>query len=182
MIALSFRVRTHKAGQWEGQEAMQHVLVLGVCGVGKSTVAQALAEAMGARFVEADEFHSPENIARMASGQPLTDEMRTGWLEAVAEAAADGDGPAVVACSALKERYRRRLSDRLGPLTIIHLTGDRALLVDRMGRRQGHFMPASLIDSQFADLETPEGDNVITIDVQLPPDEVVDRALNFIRG
>ncbi|SFA96332.1 gluconate kinase, SKI family [Poseidonocella pacifica] len=161
---------------------MRHILVMGVCGVGKSTVAQAIARELNARFVEADSYHPPENISRMSRGEPLTDELRAGWLDAVAGAVANSEDVAVMACSALKQSYRDRLAATLGDIIIIHLDGDRDLLVERMSQREDHFMPTSLIDSQFADLERPEGPFVVRLDVMESPDAVISKAIDFING
>ncbi|SNR56600.1 gluconokinase [Puniceibacterium sediminis] len=158
---------------------MRHLLVMGVCGTGKSTVAKALSERLGAAFVEADAFHSTEAVARMASGLPLTDEHRWGWLDRIAEAAAAQPGGAVTACSALKQVYRTRLRATLRDMGIIFLHGSKTLLTERMAARSDHFMPISLLESQFADLEAPSGPGVLAIDVALPRDVVVGQACDF---
>ncbi len=143
---------------------------MGVAGSGKSTVARALADRLRAGFLEADLYHPPENIAAMSRGEPLDDGMRWGWLDAVGTAAAEARGTVVVACSALKRRYRDRLREKVGPMPIVHLAGDRALLARRMAERTGHFMPPSLLDSQFADLEPPGADeDAVALDVADPP-------------
>ena len=158
------------------------VLVMGVAGCGKSTIARVLAERLPAAFVEADSYHPPENIAAMSRGQPLDDAMRWGWLDAVAAARAEIDGPAVIACSALKRRYRDRLRAGLGPLTIVHLAGDKALLASRMASRPGHFMPSSLLESQFADLEPPGPDEgAVELNVAADPADLAEAALAFVR-
>ncbi len=158
------------------------ILVMGVAGSGKTTVARAVADALGAPFVEADAYHPPENIAAMSRGHPLDDSMRWGWLDAVAEAAASVDGTPVVACSALKRRYRDRLRDRLCPMLIVYLVGDRALLTQRMGARTGHYMPVSLLDSQFADLEPPGPDeDALSLDVAADPATLVTEAVAHVR-
>jgi gluconokinase len=164
----------------EARTGTRHVLVMGVCGSGKSFVGRALADALGATFVEGDAFHPEVNVAHMSAGKPLTDEMRAGWLDSIGEAAGRLPGRAVVACSALKEIYRTRLRGAMGDLLIIHLTGDPALLRDRVGGRSDHFMPASLLDSQISDLEPPSGAGVLEVDVAAPPKAVVARALTFI--
>jgi gluconokinase len=136
-------------------------VVMGVSGSGKTRIGEALAEAIGARFVEGDRYHPPENISRMKSGLPLRDEDRWSWLDAIAEEIAEATGenrPLVVACSALKRVYRDRLRRASRHILFIHLDVDRATAADRVASRQGHFMPASLIDSQFSDLEPPEAD------------------------
>lgn len=158
---------------------MRHVLVMGICGTGKSSVAGRLAERLDTPLVEADEYHSPDAIARMARGEPLTDADRWGWLDRVAEAALGCESPTVIACSALKQVYRARLEDQLGPLDIIYLHGARDLVEERMTARPGHYMPASLIDSQLADLEPPAGADVLPLDIAEPLDALVDEAQDF---
>ena len=156
------------------------VLVMGVSGSGKSTVARPLAERLGARFVEADELHPLENVAMMERGEPLGNAQRWGWLDKVAEAAAAGTEPAVIACSALKRAYRDRLRRGLSAMSIVHLTGSRALLAERMQMRKGHFMPVSLLDSQLADLEPPGQEEVaLALDVSASVEELVARAMAF---
>ena len=134
---------------------------MGVAGCGKSAVGKALAAGQGAVFVEGDKLHPPENVARMASGKPLTDQLRQGWLDAIGERIADlaGSGRSVVAaCSALKRSYRDRLRGFCADIVFVYLEIDRETARQRVGQRQGHFMPASLVDSQFAILETPSLD------------------------
>ncbi|WEX08747.1 gluconokinase [Chelativorans sp. AA-79] len=158
---------------------------MGVTGCGKSSVGSALAAALGVAFVEGDALHPPENVAKMASGQPLTDEDRAGWLEAVGRAVAansSGNQGAVAACSALRRRYRDQLR-RLNPsLVFIHLAIDRETAYRRVGNREGHFMPASLVESQFAALETPgEDEAAVSLNGLLPVDELVAASIAFLR-
>ncbi|TMV79364.1 gluconokinase [Thioclava sp. BHET1] len=133
------------------------LLVMGVCGTGKTTIARAAAARMGGRFIDADDYHPPENLRHMSAGHPLSDDMRWGWLDLVAAAVAERqeNGPVAFACSALKRSYRDRLRARLGEIAIVHLTGTRALIAARMAARPGHFMPLGLLDSQLADLQPP---------------------------
>lgn len=137
------------------------VVVMGVSGCGKTTVGRALAAAAGWRYVEGDELHPPENVALMAAGTPLTDADRQGWLEKIAallgEAAACDEG-LVVTCSALKRRYRDLLRGPAPGLRFVFLHGPQSLLAERMAARQGHYMPASLLQSQLATLEPPAPD------------------------
>ncbi len=158
---------------------MRHLLVMGVCGTGKSTVAKAVSEEIGAGYIEADAYHSPEAVALMRGGHPLTDDHRWGWLDRIGSAAAAMPGRGVIACSALKAAYRDRLSGRLGGLAVVHLYGEKALLAERMAARGDHFMPASLLDSQFGDLEPPAGPDVLAIDVALEREIVVRKAREF---
>ncbi|WP_309082767.1 gluconokinase [Chelativorans sp.] len=161
------------------------VVVMGVAGCGKTAVGSALAQALGTAFVEGDALHPPENVALMASGQPLTDADRAGWLEAVGEelAAKSRAGlGAVAACSALKRRYRDQLR-RANPAAIfLHLVIDAETARRRVKLRKGHFMPESLVESQFAALEPPGPDEAaLALDGLLPVDELVARAIAFLR-
>lgn len=161
---------------------MRHILIMGVCGTGKSTVAQGLAEALGLTFVEADTHHAPEAVARMAQGMALTDADRWGWLDRVATAAGGSSDGSVIACSALKQAYRTRLRAALGEFLTVHLKGSPALIASRMASRTGHFMPTDLIDSQFADLEPPAGRHTLTLDIALPSGKLIVAARDFARG
>jgi len=144
------------------------IVVMGVAGCGKSAVGIALAAALGAVFIEGDRLHPPENVARMASGEPLTDQLREGWLDAIGEriAASVGEGQGVVAaCSALKRGYRERLRGFCPDIVFLYLEIDPATARQRVASRKGHFMPASLVDSQFATLEEPAADErAVTVD------------------
>ncbi|HZQ72839.1 MAG TPA: gluconokinase [Burkholderiales bacterium] len=134
------------------------VVVMGVSGVGKTTIGTALAAALGWRFLDADEYHPPGNVAKMEAGIPLEDDDRWPWLDALNEALREADGrgeSAVLACSALKERYRRRLTAGLRNFRIAYLYGDFELIERRMRERRHRYMPASLLASQFAALEPP---------------------------
>jgi gluconokinase len=158
------------------------VVVMGVSGSGKSTVGAALARHLGVAFRDADEFHPAANVAKMSAGTPLTDEDRWPWLDAIgaalAEAGSEGRG-IVVGCSALKRVYRDRLRTAARrPLVFVHLAGSRATLAKRMQTRKGHFMPASLLDSQLATLEPPTPDErAITVSVEQPVAKVVETVL-----
>ncbi|MFV3075330.1 gluconokinase [Niveispirillum fermenti] len=162
------------------------VLVMGVCGCGKSTLGAALAEALGTGFLEGDRLHPPENVARMQAGIPLTDGDRQGWLTAIAaeiRAAARAGTGLVVACSALKRRYREMLRAGGLPLAVIHLHGPREILADRMAARPGHFMPVSLLDSQLETLELPTAEaGAVTLDLREPMPVLLGSALAFIRA
>lgn len=137
------------------------IVVMGVAGCGKTVMGEALAEALGAVFIEGDRLHPPKNVARMARGEPLTDALREGWLDAIGEriAASVGEGhKPVAACSALKRSYRNRLLSFCPGIVFLYLKIDRETARRRVSGRKGHFMPASLVDSQFATLEEPEPD------------------------
>lgn len=153
-------------------------VVMGVTGSGKSTVGAALAHALGIGFVEGDDYHPVENVKRMASGTPLTDEDRSGWLHALAnrirEAREAGTG-LVLTCSALKRSYRDILRSASPGVQFVFLDGPRSLLEERVAGRRGHFMPASLLDSQLETLEKPASDeNAWACDISSPSQAIVD--------
>ncbi len=149
------------------------VIVMGVCGCGKTTVGRALARELDLEFLDADDFHPPANVAKMAEGVALTDGDRWPWLDAIVtamhELAARGCG-AVIACSALKETYRERLrrGGAIGEVRIVYLKGDAATIAPRVASRSGHYMPASLLASQFEALEEP--DDAIVVDIRQTAD------------
>ena len=139
---------------------------MGVSGAGKSTIGRLLAERLGWRFLDADEFHPPENVAKMRAGTPLTDEDRRPWLEKL-NSMLRKETDAVLACSALKRIYRDRLTGGLAESKIVFLRGDIELIRSRMKQRQHKYMPASLLESQFATLEAPAG--AIEVDIRAAP-------------
>ncbi len=156
-------------------------MVMGVTGSGKSTIGAMLAHALGVNFVEGDDYHPLENIQRMASGIPLTDADRSGWLRALASklraAERAGEG-LVLTCSALKKSYRDILRAAVSDVQFIFLNGSRSLISDRVAGRRDHFMPVTLVDSQLATLEPPTDDeNAWLIDVDASPREIVDEIL-----
>jgi gluconokinase len=144
------------------------IVVMGVSGVGKTTFGTALALALGYRFEDADAYHPPANVAKMSSGVPLDDADRQPWLESLAELIARSLAPAaeapglVLACSALRARYRETLRLLPGDAALVHLIAPRDVLTDRLESRAGHFMKATLLDSQLAALEAP--DDALTLD------------------
>ena len=154
------------------------LVVMGVSGVGKTTVGQLLARRLGVPFVEGDEYHPPENVAKMRGGTPLTDADRAGWLRALAERireARDAGTGIVVTCSALKHAYRDVLRAAASELRFVHLRGPRGLIAERLEERSGHYMPPTLLDSQLATLEEPGSDEGAWVfDVDRPPEEIVD--------
>jgi len=158
------------------------VIVIGVTGSGKSTVGRALADRLGWRFHDADDLHSPENVERMRQNIPLSDEQREPWLRRVRaivdEAARDGSGE-VIACSALKARYRDVIAGSVSGVRFVHLTGTKALLLQRLDHRSGHFAGPGLLDSQLQALEPPA--DALTIDIQLPVDAIVDAIVRDIQ-
>ncbi|MXN67464.1 AAA family ATPase [Stappia sp. GBMRC 2046] len=162
---------------------------MGVSGVGKSTVAEEVARRSGGIFVEADAFHPAQNIEAMSAGIPLNDDMRWHWLEALclhvrSENCGSGESPVFIACSALKRKYRDFLRERLGPLFIIHLDGDRELILNRLQARKGHFMPPALLDSQIGDLEYPSQKEgaCVRFDIAEPIDKIVSEAFSLIEN
>jgi gluconokinase len=148
---------------------------MGVSGSGKSSVGAALAQRLGVPYADADDFHPPENIAKMSAGHALDDVDRHPWLEAVGEWLASHDGTGgVMSCSALKHAYRDQLRGHAPRLELVHLDGTRQVIARRQASRPGHFMPASLLDSQFATLEplTPD-EHGLVIDVDQSIDDIV---------
>jgi gluconokinase len=158
---------------------MTLVVVMGVTGSGKSTVGTVLAERMGVPFADADDFHSAANVAKMRAGVPLDDADRLPWLRAIGEwLAAHHESGAVVTCSALKRTYRDTLREAAPDVVFLHLTGDMEVVRQRVAHRPGHFMPESLVQSQFDALEDlQEGEQGVVIDLDLPVDEIVTRFL-----
>jgi gluconokinase len=160
--------------------ARKPVVVMGVAGCGKTAVGRALAERLDAVFIEGDHLHSPENVARMQRGEPLTDELRADWLVAIGRAVAEeaGRGLNVVAtCSALKRSYRDRLRSFCPDLAFLYLKVDPETATARVASRSGHFMPASLVGSQFAILEEPRPDEqALALDASQPVAALVEAA------
>lgn len=149
-------------------------VVMGVTSCGKTTLGEALAEALQVRFVEGDKLHPPENIAKMSSGQPLSDDDRWPWLTMVGEKLQGTEG-VIASCSSLKRAYRDLIRVKAArPVMFIHLHGPRQLLAERIAARKDHFMPPTLLDSQLATLEMPgAGENFITIGIATPLEEQV---------
>ena len=153
------------------------VVVMGVCGAGKTEIGRRLADALGWTFRDADDFHPTANVAKMRSGTPLTDEDRWPWLDALAVVLRDavaGRGDVVLACSALARRYRDRLGLPHAVIRLVHLDDPSGVVKKRVEQRAGHFMPATLLDSQLAVLEKPAPDErPIVVDVSAEPDALV---------
>lgn len=146
---------------------------MGVSGSGKTTVGQALAERLGRPFTDGDDLHPESNVRRMAAGIPLTDDDRWPWLDAVGAVLAGGAH--VVACSALRRAYRDRLRAAAPGIALVLLDAPRDVLAARLTDRPGHFMPASLLDSQLQTLERPgPGEEVLTLDAARPVGQLVD--------
>ena len=161
-----------------------HVVVMGVSATGKTSVGELLAEELGCEFVEGDSLHPRRNIEKMEAGTPLTDEDRWPWLQAIADLVAvrDHEGTStVVTCSALKRKYRDILRDA-APTFFVHLDAPFQVLEARMQQRTKHFMPTSLLRSQFDTLEPlDEDESGAVVDVSPPIDEVVEEAVNAVR-
>ena len=160
------------------------IVVFGPSASGKTTVGRALSARLGWPFFEGDDFHSPENVARMRAGVPLGDAERAPWLAALAQMIAehaDKGADGVLACSALKRRYRAELvppGAPTGTVQFVFLRADRALLAERLATRRGHFFPPQLLDSQIADLEQPTGEEpapVLEVDASQPVERIVQR-------
>jgi gluconokinase len=151
------------------------IVVMGVSGSGKSTVGAALAQRLGVPFADADDLHPPANIAKMTAGHPLDDNDRYPWLEAIGEWLAEHCDGGVMSCSALKRKYRDQLRRHCRQVMFVHLSGSPDVIARRQASRPGHFMPATLLASQFATLEPLQPDeHGITIDVDQPIDSLVD--------
>ena len=159
------------------------MVVMGVAGSGKTTIGEALALAIGAAYVDGDQLHPQANIAKMSAGIPLSDEDRWPWLAKVGETLRSGRETVIVGCSALKRVYRTFITESAGaPVLFIYLDGSRELISRRMRERTAHFMPASLLDSQFAALEPPEADeNAVAVAIDAPLDEIVKSIIGKIR-
>jgi gluconokinase len=154
------------------------IVLMGVSGSGKTTVGEKLAAALGAEFAEGDAYHPPANVEKMRSGHPLDDADRWPWLERLSAEIGrwlDTGRDVVLACSALKQRYRDILKRGRPGVRFVYLRGSEELIRARLKRRRGHYMPASLLASQFAALEEPK--DAITVDIDCPADESVARIL-----
>jgi gluconokinase len=161
------------------------IVLMGVTSVGKTTVGRLLADRLAARFAEGDAYHPPANVAKMRSGTPLSDADRQPWLEAIAQDMrrwlAEGRS-AVITCSALKRAYRDVLRQAGPGVRFVHLTGPVDLIAERMAGRRGHYMPPSLLPSQLATLEAPDGDEAaIRVDVAGTPEAIVAAILDQLK-
>ena len=152
-------------------------VVMGVASCGKTSVGELLAEKLHAHFIEGDRLHPATNVAKMSAGNPLTDDDRWPWLKAIGESVA-GREACVASCSALKRSYREAITKAAQrSVYFIYLHGSRELLENRIGARKGHFMPASLLESQLRTLEEPAPDELaLRLDIALPISELTDRA------
>lgn len=164
---------------------MNHVIIMGVCGSGKSTIANLIADRLQRPFAEADEFHPQSNIDKMRSGQPLSDADRLPWLESIRDwmsAQYKAGNSTVVTCSALKKSYRDVLRQAQGKVLFVLPHGSKNLLLARMQGRAGHFMPTSLLDSQLETLEMPNPkNNVLILDIKQTPQAMVDTIIAHLK-
>ena len=153
----------------------QHYVIMGVSGCGKSSIGAAFAAAIGGQFIDGDDLHPDANRAKMASGQPLNDDDRAPWLIRVGQTLQTETGSIVIGCSALKRRYRDLIRAHAGqPVLFLHLTGSGHVLAARTAARIGHFMPASLLESQLAALQPPEPDEAaISVDIDQTPEAIL---------
>ncbi len=162
----------------------QVLVVMGVSGSGKTTIAKAVAERLGWPFQEGDDLHPPENVAKMHAGTPLTDADRAPWLAAIAawiDARLAAGEPGVVTCSALKHAYREVLVGKRAHVRVVYLHADKAVIAKRLADRKGHFMPPSLLDSQFATLQEPTPDeHALTVEVAGEVSETVDAVMKAL--
>lgn len=156
-------------------------IVMGVSGCGKSSVGQTLASRLGWSFYDADDFHPPENVAKMASGTPLDDSDRAPWLSTLHDLISSSlreDKPGVLACSSLKERYRQQLLDGNESVQIVYLKGSYDLIWSRMSARKDHYMKPHMLKSQFEALEEPS--NALTMDISMSIDDIVQEILKYM--
>jgi gluconokinase len=163
-------------------EPTRAIVVMGVSGVGKTTVAEQLAKRLRWTFSDADAFHPPANVEKMRSGTPLTDEDRWPWFRIIASeidrhrTVAQGY---VTACSALKQAYRAILTDGRPDVRVVYLKGSRELIMSRLQQRKGHYFPATLLDSQFATLEEPlTGEHALVVSIDKSVDAIVDEIMH----
>ncbi|MGY8634095.1 gluconokinase [Bradyrhizobium sp. 14AA] len=168
-----------------GVEAPCALIVMGVSGSGKSTVAEALGERLGWRFEDGDSFHPAGNVAKMRAGHPLTDEDRWPWLNAIAdeiERVCKSGGHVIIACSALKHTYRDVLLRGRDDVRFVFLKGTKELIAERLALRKGHFMPPELLTSQFNTLEAPEvGEHVVTVSIDESVEAIVDGVVRQLK-
>jgi gluconokinase len=159
------------------------IVVMGVSGSGKTSIGEGLAARLGMPLLEGDQFHPKANIAKMSSGTPLTDDDRWPWLDAIARAMREAPGGVIVTCSSLRRIYRDRLRAGAGrPVLFVFLEGSKETIAARLADRKGHFMPPSLLASQFATLEPP-GDaepGIVRVSIDPPVDAVIAAALDGI--
>ncbi|SIR10428.1 gluconate kinase, SKI family [Rhizobium sp. RU33A] len=158
------------------------LVIMGVAGCGKSTVGAALSEQLQIPYEDGDDLHSADAVEKMRAGIPLGDDDRWPWLDRIAHALRS-EVPLIIGCSALRRSYRDRIrAGAGGDVTFVHLAGDRDLIASRMASRAGHYMPLSLLDSQFATLERPGPDEAIEVTIDQPMDAIVGQVLSHLGG
>jgi gluconokinase len=160
------------------------IVIMGVTASGKTTIGTRASKRFGWPFYDADEFHPPENIAKMSRGEPLTDADREPWLKALHDKMAEEERAgrsAIFACSALKARYREVLREGLSTVRFVFLKGDPEVLQARLDHRKGHFMPRTMLPSQMAALEEPEPGEALELDAATPPHELVDAIADMVK-
>lgn len=161
------------------------IILTGVAGSGKTTIGKALARRLGYAFYDADDFHPPQNIAKMARGEPLDDADRAPWLHRLhrhLQALHSAGESAVLACSALKAAYRRRLSHGLPTVRFVYLHGDHDLIFARLQARQGHYMSETMLQSQFDALEPPAPHEALHVDIDAPVEAIVDQIIEALES
>ncbi|CEO41590.1 gluconokinase [Photobacterium kishitanii] len=162
------------------------IIVMGVCGCGKSTIGENIANKLNAKFIDGDDLHPKANIQKMASGTPLEDIDRAPWLERIRDAAYSietKNETGVIVCSALKKKYRDQIREGNKNVQFIFLDGSKSLILDRMRARQGHFMRETMLDSQLETLERPDQEvGVFTISIDGSIDNIVDAAVAVLVG
>ncbi len=158
------------------------VVIMGVSGCGKSSVGEGLAGRLAVPYRDGDDLHPPENVDKMRAGVPLTDADRWPWLDRVASVLAT-EAPVIVGCSALKRAYRDRIRAGAGEaVQFVHLAGSRKVIAARLAARKGHYMPTSLLDSQFATLEPPGPEEALTVDIDQPLPDLIAAILPQLGG
>lgn len=153
------------------------IIVMGVSGAGKTRIGSLLAGQLGWKFEDADNHHPPANVEKMRSGQPLDDTDRQPWLQALHRLLADAESPLVLACSALKKDYRDTIRGDLSDVLFVYLHAPIEAIAERLEQREGHYMPASLLQSQFDTLEEPAEPEALWVDCRLAPADIVDTVI-----
>lgn len=157
------------------------IVLMGVTGSGKTTIGELLSERLGWPFFDADDFHSAANKQKMNAGIPLTDEDRMGWLHSLRDLLRDHSNQGrnlILACSALKERYREIIKEGGSEVRFVHLQGEKALIANRLEQRKGHYMNPALLDSQFEALEEPE--DAVVVDISDEPKAIADTVMDAL--
>jgi gluconokinase len=158
----------------------RRIVIMGVSGCGKSSVGEGLSTRLGIPYRDGDDLHPAANVEKMRVGIPLTDDDRWPWLDRVAKTLAQ-EAPVILGCSALRHAYRDRLrAGAGGAVQFVHLSGSRDLIARRMAARTGHYMPPSLVDSQFAALEPPGPDEALTLDIDQPLPALIESIATYL--